>query len=76
MEQNTKPQVEKIESNILFRVKDVTNLDGGKLLQIIDVQENDIGRYYCIVSTSVDKVVSNMADLNIEEVKSDCNLLT
>ena len=70
MEQNTKPQVEKIESNVLFRVKDVTNLDGGKLLQIIDVQENDIGRYYCIVSTSVDKVVSNMADLNIKEVKS------
>ena len=70
MEQNTKPQVEKIESSVLVRVKDVTNLDGGKLLQIIDVQQNDIGRYYCIVSTSVDKVVSNMADLNIEEVKS------
>ena len=70
MEQNTKPQVEKIESNVLFRVKDVTNLDGGKLLQIIDVQQNDIGRYHCVVSTSVDKVVSNMADLNIEEVKS------
>ena len=37
-------------------------------MQIINVQKNDIGRYYCVVSTSVDKVVSNMVDLNIEKV--------
>ena len=46
----------------------LTFSDGGKLLQINDVKQSDIANYSCIVSTQVDSVVSNMANLNIEEV--------
>ena len=32
------------------------------------MKQSDIANYSCIVSTQVDSVVSNMANLNIEEV--------
>ena len=44
-------------------------LEGGQLLKIFEVKQNDIGTYSCIVSTTVDKVVSDMAELTIEKVK-------
>ena len=65
----TKKTLGKIKTRVLLFIWMVqTFTDGGKLLQINDVKQSDIGSYSCIVSTQVDSLVSNMANLIIEEV--------
>ena len=65
----TQQTLGKIKTRVLLFICMVqTFTDGGKLLQINDVKQSDIGSYSCIVSTQVDSLVSNMANLIIEEV--------